>query len=619
MPRTTSIRKEPTEQETRELTFLQKELVLQRREMALEDLWFFATEVLFPGTVGVHYEEKLHRPVCEWTGTNDKGSRKLLLMPRGHRKTYLVTIANAVWRIVKDPNIRIILVSALDDTASHFCQMVKRQFQHNEAFLSVFPEFRVSKHKQFGRTYDFTHPMRSDDCNLIDPTFRSFYLGAPVAGRRCDVLIADDPIEKKHVTTPEQADKALKDFNDLIPVIDKTGKYNMIFVIGSRWAFNDIYGAMLGEDRGDEAAADLDVAAAFEHVVRHCLEDEDGNPVTDILTEGEPILPSIWSREMLLEELKQYRIDVKRGEEDWWKQYMNVCMSPTGRKFEEEHFDTWMPRLPGGIVYSMFLIDSATKDEQVLNRGDFTVVHVAHFDAHGHLYLTDALRSAKLKGMDLNNELISMVARCKENHGISVTELCKEKVGEDTFFGWVRSEFTRARLPIQTRPLQIRGQGRKYVRIIEALQHPAMARQIHFIETYPKTVHKALVDEAIHLGQWSHDDTIDALSLAFHPDIRIKPRTNTKHEWKLPYHIAPNQLSTKDTNTAALRARAGGWEAKSTSDTKNWTPPGEKPEEKTDGRYGQQGAFRLDTHYDRGKSYDIDTKTLDPTRIILKR
>ncbi len=619
MARTTSIRKEPTENEALELTFLQKELIHQRREMSLEDLWYFATETLFPGTVGIHYEEKLHRPVCEWTGTHDKGSRKLLLMPRGHRKTYLVTIANAVWRIIRDPNIRIILVSALDDTASHFCQMVKRQFQYNEHFLSVFPEFRVSKHKQFGRTYDFTHPMRADDCNLIDPTFRSFYLGAPVAGRRCDVLIADDCIEKKHVTTPEQADKALKDFNDLIPVIDKTGKYNMIFVVGTRWAHNDIYGAMLGEDRGDEAQADLEVAAAFQNVVRHCLEDEHGQPITNPRDEGEPILPLVWSREMLLDELKQYRVDPKRGEEDWWKQYMNVCMSPAGRKFEEEQFDTWMPRLPSGIVYSMFLVDSATKDEQVLMRGDFTVVHVAHFDAHGHLYLTDALRSAKLKGMDLNNELISMHARCKENHGISVSELCKEKVGEDTFFGWVRSEFTRARLPIQTRPLQVRGQGRKYVRIIEALQHPAMARQIHFIETYPKTVHKALVDEAIHLGQWSHDDTIDALSLAFHPDIRIKPRMHVQHDWKLPYHIAPNQLSTKDTNPAALMAKHRGWEGKTDDEPVRWIAPGQTPDKETDGRYGQQGAFGHDVHYDTGESSDMDPTTLDPKRMLLKR
>jgi hypothetical protein len=163
------------------LEFMDEELRVQARELGLADLWFFATEVLWPDTSATHYHAPLHLPVCEWVGTDKKGARKLLLMPRGHRKTYLVTIAHAVWRVVRDKNVRIILVSALDDTAQHFCQMVKRQFQYNEHFLSVFPEFRVKRDQQFGRTYDFTHPLR-DAHNLIDPTFRSFYLGAPVAG-----------------------------------------------------------------------------------------------------------------------------------------------------------------------------------------------------------------------------------------------------------------------------------------------------------------------------------------------------------------------------------------------------------------------------------------------------
>lgn len=544
---------------SRELTLLREEVNVQYRELGKKDLWFFATEILFADVASTHYYEPLHKPICEWIGVNDPAIRRLLLMPRGHRKTYLVTIAHAVWRIVRDPNIRIILVSALDDTAQHFCTMVKRQFQFNESFLAIYPEFRVRRDQQFGRTYDFTHPLRSDSANLIDPTFRSFYLGAPVAGRRCDILIADDPVEKKHVTTPEQADKALKDFNDLIPVVDKTGAYNQMFVVGTRWAFNDIYGAMLGEDRGVDADADIRVKTAFDSIVRHCLEDDHGNPVSNPTTEGTPILPTVWSRELLLQELDQYRTDPKRGEEDWWKQYMNVCISPSGRKFEEEYFDQWLPSLPGGIVFSCFLCDSANKDEQILMRGDFTVVYAVHYDTYGHLYVTDGLRSDRMKGQELIEELVSMHQRSKSDHGVSITTFVKEKVGEDTFFGWVQAEFNRARLPMHTRPINVRGHGRKYVRIVESLQHPAMARQIHFIEGFPRDIHRVIVDEAVHLGQWSHDDAIDALSLAFHPDVRIKPAQHSAHEWKTPLSARQRQLSTDSTVPAALYRTPVPW------------------------------------------------------------
>jgi hypothetical protein len=593
-----------TTDDIRELDLAESALRDEFRDLALADLWFFATEILFAEAASTHYYEPLHKPVCEWVGTRDKGARKLLLMPRGHRKTYLVTIAHAVWRILNDPNVRIILVSALDDTAQHFCQMIKRQFQYNEHFLSYFPEFRVSRNQQFGRTYDFTHPKRSDTANLIDPTFRSFYLGAPVAGRRCDILIADDPIEKKHVTTPEQADKSLKDFNDLIPIVDKTGAYNQMFVVGTRWAFNDIYGAMLGEARGDEVDQTLVVVNRFDATVRHCLEDDDGKPVTNPRVDGAPILPNVWSRETLLQELEQYKMDPKRGEEDWWKQYMNVCMSPAGRKFEEEYFDTWIPSLPGGIVFSMFLCDSATKDEQILMRGDYTVVHAAHFDAYGHLYLTDAFRSDRMKGMDLIEQLIAMNQRGKQSHGISITNFVKEKVGEDTFFGWIRSEFNRARLPLTIFPVNVRGQGRKYVRIVEALQHPAMARQIHFVDTYPREVHRVLVDEAIHLGQWSHDDTIDALSLAFHPLIRRSPRNFDAQEWHVPNTRLP-QLSTPAHNPSA-----------------SWTTPTGLANAAiaADGRYGNAervDGFRVHRYTDRGETQEIDSTSLTPKRMFI--
>jgi hypothetical protein len=286
--------------------------------------------------------------------------------------------------------------------------------------------------------------------------------------------------------------------------------------------------------------------------VRHCLEDTDGKPDFD---HGTPILPTVWTRETLLQELDQYRSDAKRGEEDWWKQYMNVCISPAGRKFEPEYFSTWLPSLPGPIIFSGIAVDSATKDEQVLMRGDFTVAVVFHFDAYGHLYLTDGIRSDRMKGAELINSLISMSQKCAQTYGIMPSNFLKEKVGEDTFFGWVKAEYNRARLPLTTYPLAVRGQGRKYVRIIEALQHPAMSRSIHFVRGFPEHLWSVIVDEATHLGQWSHDDAIDCLSLPFHPEVRVKPTSVSPVEWKAPLSARIQQLSTPQTNVGATLAR----------------------------------------------------------------
>jgi hypothetical protein len=239
---------------------------------------------------------------------------------------------------------------------------------------------------------------------------------------------------------------------------------------------------------------------------------------------------------------------------------MNVCVSPSGRKFEPEWFDSWVENLPGGIVFSAILCDSASKDEQILMRGDFTVALVAHFDAYGHLYLTDGVRSDRMKGADLIRELLSMTQRCALLHGIQVTNFVKEKVGEDTFFGWVQSEFARHRIPMSTIPVRLRGKTRKYTRILEALQHPAMARQIHFVRDFPRDIWQAIVDEAVHLGMWSHDDAIDALSLAFHPDIRVIP-SMLERAWEPPVSarlVQPGTAQHVPARLAAQQAVASG-------------------------------------------------------------
>ena len=531
----------PTPEQVDRYKFLKQQEWERVRELAKGDLWLFITLVLWPREAEQHYQESLHRPIAEWIDTCPSGGRKCLLIPRKHRKTYIATIAHIVWRIIRDPNVRILLVSGLDATAKRFLGVIRRQFQYNESLRYYFPEFAVDPTKQLGDSYAFVHPQRTD-YNLVDPTVCATYLGAPLAGRRCDILIFDDPIEKKHVTTPDQADKALHNFNDLIPVVDENEVYNMIFVIGTRWSYNDVYAAILGEDRGEEASAELDSEDVYDCIVRHCFENKAGEPDFD---KGTPIFDKVFTRQGLLKILAEYRKDPKQGEEDFWKQMMNICQSPKGRKFEEEWFDTWVEHAPPNIVWQGIVIDSATKDEQVIMRGDFTVMLAGGFDAWGNLYLFDGQRSDSMKSPDLMNDTLSTAQR------FGIFNIVKEKVGEEMFFGMIKEKFHSQRAPITTYPLSLRGQGRKVVRIVEALQSPAMGRKIFFVKGFPKDLHNILVNELVHIGQWSHDDVADALSCFYHKDIRVTTSLHSPVTWTVR-NTRASQQSTSTYNAAAM-------------------------------------------------------------------
>lgn len=541
----------PTKDQLDELKFLQDEEVRLVQEMALKDFWFFTTQVLWREEALKHLQEDFHKPIADEVTNARPGCRELLLAQRMSRKTMLRTVAHACWRIIRDPNIRVLVVSALDATAQDFVSTIKRQFQMNKGIKKYFPKFHVSPKIKLGTQYEFTHPARTN-INLIDPTVRSTYLGAPFSGRRCDILLMDDPQDDKHVATPDQADKSLKYVNALFPLVDKNVEYDMVFVNGTRKGYNDIYGAMMGEMRGNEQGVELQ-EAAFRFVVRAGIENDKGEP--DI--NGHATFSKVLTKEVLLQELARCRMDPKMGEEYWWREFMNVCQSPTSKKFLDEWFAAWVPQLPTNIVWSGILVDSAVKDKQILHKGDFVAAHVVHFDTYGHLYLTDGFRSDSVKTMELMQQLAVLAQR---NGG--VYNIVKEKVGEEMFFGACEDYFHRMRLPCTTYALSVRQEGKKLVRITEALQAPFQARKIHFVGDgrtygYPVEMWQVLKDELTHLGQWSHDDEADALSLAYHKDIRIIPSARVGSAWKPFYHARLPQNSLQRTNIAAMRNRRG--------------------------------------------------------------
>lgn len=526
-----------------ELRLLEQEELRLTRELALKDMWFFMTTVLWPVESPLHFEEKFHRPICDRITEAPPGTRDLLLSPRMSRKTMVRTVCHSVWRLCRDPNVRILIVSALDATASDMVETIKRQLQHNDSLRRFFPEVCPPPGK-FGTTYEFTLPSRTA-INLIDPSVRATYLGAPFVGRRCDIALLDDIIDDKHVSTPEQADKALKWVNAIEPLVDRNPIYNMVFVQGTRKAFNDAYGAFLGESRGEEAQVGHE-GGTYSATVIAALQDEQGRPSID----GEPVFPKILHRQELMRLLEQSRMNSNEGEAFWWREFMNVIGDPTSRKFLPEWLQTWVPCLPSNVVWSGIAIDSALKDKQIaMGRGDFTVMLVGHFDVYGHLYLTDGARSNSWRWAEFSRELVGMAQRSQ------VFNVLKEKVSEALVFGAIEADFHRQRLPITTYPLQVQQEGKKVVRIIEALQGPTQGRKIHFVQGFPEALHRVISDELTHLGQWSHDDAADALSLFFHRDVRIIPSTGRSVPWT-PLNNRLLQGSTPSHNPAAVWASA---------------------------------------------------------------
>lgn len=516
----------PTTEQLQELAALRHQERLQLREAALNSTWIFATMVLWPDMADRHYWEPSHRPLCDWLDACPKGGKKAAIFHRQARKTMLLNVARAVRLICKYPNIRILIVSALQRTAIDMCGLIKRQFQMNENFRRVFPEFAIDDIK-FGKIDEFTVPWRQT-MSYLDPTLFATYLGSPMISRRCDYLCFDDPVDDDDVSNPDMAAKTMANFVKFIPVVDDTSDFQQTTFIGTFKSYNDPASAICG-NRADSTTDGVDEKALsdWEIVYRPIAYIPNGdfhNPGQFAFPDENPQaqihIPNVHTPEKIRAIFKACLDNEMQGESYFYREYACLVQAPGKQKFLAEWLNTWVDPLqvPPNTVFTGIAVDSAIKDEQILFRGDNMVILIGHIDSHGTLYLTDGARSNAWRMEDFRRVLLSMVQNPKNR---APQNFLKEKVGEGAIFPEINRWFTEARRPVTLYPLRVIGQGKKYLRITDSLQSPAAAGKICFVKgQFPEDLWKILVDELIHLGQWGHDDVADALTLFYHPEIR---------------------------------------------------------------------------------------------------
>ncbi len=521
----------------RECALLDRALVETLRDGS-KDFWFFLTQVLFPDVWKSHYVPDFHRPLCHELMALKPGEELALFLPRQSRKSFIFTIAHSIWRIVHDPDIRILLVGAREDTVKPFARTILQAFLPDtpgyETFRKVFPEFTIThrQYKHILQALQFTHPRRK--LVLPDPTFRATYLGVTGAGWRADLIIFDDAVERRNVTTPEQSAKTMRQMLDLLPLVDMGSRYRNIIYLGTRWAYHDPYGRLIGDqdeatDEADELVSEL-ADRDIKVIVRHALEDPNrpceacpehvvrqfphGHPDFD---RGEPILLPVVTREWLAQELARYRRDRNLGEALWWHQYMNVCLSPDQQRFREEWFavagwaDWPSPRK------RVIAIDSASKDFQTAGRGDYMVALFGSFTDDGRLLLRHGLRSNRWT----RDEFVRRIVTACVSLDWWPNVLVKEKVGEDAFLADLGRAFREKYRTPALVPVTRARSGRKEDFIVEALQAPCERGEVVFGSGFPPRLRERLLYELTNLGQITHDDVADTLALFFVPGVRV--------------------------------------------------------------------------------------------------
>ncbi len=166
------------------------------------------------------------------------GPRKLILIPRNHLKSTVVTVVWAIQQILINPDIRVCVNNAKWDTARDFVNTIQNHLDTGGKLSKIFGEFRSAK-LQWNRE-SFTIAQRR--LPKAQPTVMAASIDSTLNGKHFDLIINDDLVEPNNVKTKEQLQKVIDFHKDCFNQIDKGGT---IVNIGTRWAAQDLYGHIL--------------------------------------------------------------------------------------------------------------------------------------------------------------------------------------------------------------------------------------------------------------------------------------------------------------------------------------------------------------------------------------
>jgi len=228
---------------------------------------------------------------------------------------------------------------------------------------------------------------------------------------------------------------------------------------------------------------------------------------------------------VLFRSLKTYALycqDPNKGESLYWHQYLNVCLSPSDQKFQEEWFHTATFPYFSVVKMRVLVVDSADKDFQKEGQGDFMVAQYGEFDDFGRLLKVHALRSNVWTRAVFIEHII---AHCRATAWWP-HKVVKEKFGSDTFM----TDLQRAFMDQQKTPQFILASrssdvGMHYMKkldwIVAALQGPYERGEVIYGRDFPAPLRERERYELTNLGQTRLDDMADSGGLFFIPGVRV--------------------------------------------------------------------------------------------------
>jgi predicted phage terminase large subunit-like protein len=297
-------------------------------------------------------EEEPHKELCEFV-VSQRRKKKLILLPRGAFKSSVVTVGYVLWRLVEDPDIRILISSETYSQSKTFLTAIKDHIERNEVFRGIFGNLKGEE--GVWRQEEITIEGRKRVAR--EPSISVSGVGMTRVGLHYDLIILDDVVSNNNINTSEQIQKIINHYRLLLSILDP-GKE--LIIVGTRYSFADLYGHILEEEKG-----------VFATLIRGAYNKD-----------GSLYFPTRLTKDFLDGQRKS------QGNQHFANQYLNQPLDQDSAMFKVEwirYFNT-----PPENTIKYMLIDPATAETKT---ADFTGIIICAVDHNSNIFVLEAINN----------------------------------------------------------------------------------------------------------------------------------------------------------------------------------------------------------------------------------
>lgn len=310
------------------------------------------------------------------------------LAPRGHGKSTIGDVDFCITKVLRNPDIRIMIGSKTQTQASAFLKEIRTHFEQNVNLIRIFGDWKKSRDNVWNDK-EFTVNRRT----VIKKEATVSALGASgaVVSKHFDIIIGDDLVGFENARTEAQR-KVLKEwfYSSLYPTLEPDGE---IHILGTRYSPMDLY-------------EDLIKSKNYKVNVQQAITIKDGQEV------------SLWESKFSLEKLRSIREEA--GLIIFNMQYQNNTELAKGKifkykyfkHFEEYEVDYALNRVrvkvldaqgvPFWIPVRIYMGADLAISEDETNNNDYFVLTVIGVDKNKNVYVLDYLKERLSFNAQLN-------------------------------------------------------------------------------------------------------------------------------------------------------------------------------------------------------------------------